>query len=114
MAREAIDYSAICGAAVSMPREPLQPSMPVGLKAGVLKLCPLLYVVLFVRFAAHLSCYPFVHLASFFFLFFFGGGAAVISVKNPGEMQETGILKDVFYLEMLVELNNHYSFIILN
>lgn len=68
MAREAIDYSAICGAAVSMPREPLQPSMPVGLKAGVLKLCPLLYVVLFVRFAAHLSCYLLLTWHNFFFL----------------------------------------------
>lgn len=36
----------------------------------------------------------------------------VILVKKPGEMQETGILKDVCFIsEMLVEFYNHYSFI---
>lgn len=36
----------------------------------------------------------------------------MILVKKPGEMQETGILKDVCFIsEMLVESNNHYSFI---
>lgn len=65
MAWEAIDYSAISGAAVSMPREPLQPSTPVGVKAEILKLCPLLYVVLFGTFTVHLSLCQFVNFVGF-------------------------------------------------